>query len=217
MQPAPARIETPPRPTSQLSWNPAVPPPPVAGAAPGNDLAEGLRAGDRRPLGLGPPDGLRVAAELCLADGLGVAEVLAPGFVAAVVWLGETVRDPETPGPGDNAGSVAVGVDPAQPATNAETTTVTVAKPAAASLAPSPVPAVTVRVFIGPPHTSGGWRTVTGPASQPVSERSRDSARSPPAPADGSCLAGADGEKRKPAAITANPFCCPDLQWLVHH
>jgi hypothetical protein len=206
-----------PRPTSQLSWNPAVPPPPVAGAAAGNAVADGRRPGDRRPLGLGAGDGLRVADELRVADGLGVADALALGFVAAVVWLGETVRDPETPGPGDNAGRVAAGVDPAQPATDAETTTVIVAKPAAASLAPSPVPAGAVRVFIGPPHASGGWRTVSGPASQPVSEGSRDSARSLPAPADGSHQGRADGDKGKPAAITANPFCCPDLQWLVHH
>lgn len=97
-------------------------------------MADGRPPGDRRPLGLGAGDGLRVADEVRVADGLGLADVLALGFVAAVVWLGETVRDPETPGPGDNAGSVAVGVDPAQPATDAETTTVTVAKPAAASL-----------------------------------------------------------------------------------
>ena len=137
MQPAPARIDTAPRPTSQLSWNPAVPPPPVAGAPAGNAAAECFRAGDRRLLGLGAGDGLRVACELRVADGLGRADVLALGFVAAAVWLGETVRDPVTLGPGDNAGSVAVGVDPAQPATDAERPTVTVAKQAAASRAPS--------------------------------------------------------------------------------
>lgn len=53
--------------------------------------------------------------------------------------------------PGDNFGSVALGADPVQPTTDAEATMVRVAKPAAVSLAPNPVPAAVVRVFMGLP------------------------------------------------------------------
>jgi hypothetical protein len=42
MPPAPARIASTPRQNSRTSWNPAVPPPPVAGGAAGNELADGL-------------------------------------------------------------------------------------------------------------------------------------------------------------------------------
>ncbi len=67
MLPAPARIASRPRQNSRRCWNPAVPPPPVPGAALGNELADGL--GD----GLGDGDGL----------GLGVAALgaVTPGAV----------------------------------------------------------------------------------------------------------------------------------------
>lgn len=46
MLPAPARIAAPPTPRSRVSWNPAVPPPPVAGAAVGKGLADRLGVGE---------------------------------------------------------------------------------------------------------------------------------------------------------------------------
>src|ERR1022692_919034 len=46
MLPAPARIAATPSPKSRASWNPAVPPPPVGGAAVRNGLAAGLRVAE---------------------------------------------------------------------------------------------------------------------------------------------------------------------------
>ena len=57
MPPAPARIASTPRQNSKTSWNPAVPPPPVPGAAVGNELADGLGEGDRLGLGVTVPPG----------------------------------------------------------------------------------------------------------------------------------------------------------------
>jgi hypothetical protein len=73
MLPAPARIASAPRPKSGASWNPAVPPPPVAGAAVGNGLADRL----------GVADGRGVAEWCGVADGRGVADRLADGLALA--------------------------------------------------------------------------------------------------------------------------------------
>ena len=156
MHPAPARIDAPPRVSSQVSWNPAVPPPPVAGATVGNGVAEGVRVGDGREsvLGvadlLGFADVLGVADELLVTDELRVADELALGFAVAVAAvLGEIVGDAEALVPGVSFGSVAAGVDPEHATTNAEATMVMLAKPTAVSLAPSPGPAVVRRIFMG--------------------------------------------------------------------
>ena len=53
MLPAPTTIAAPPRPTRKVSWNPAVPPPPVSGAAVGKVLADGLGAGEWVGVGVG--------------------------------------------------------------------------------------------------------------------------------------------------------------------
>src|SRR5271165_6327685 len=76
MLPAPAAIAAAPTPRSRASWNPAVPPPPVGGAAVGKTVglsvvgglyvADGLVAGD--VVNDGSVDGLGVS----LAPGLGV-------------------------------------------------------------------------------------------------------------------------------------------------
>src|ERR1039457_2671978 len=58
MLPAPARIAAPPRPKSRASRNPAVPPPPVAGAAVGTGLADGLGVADGDADRLGGAGGL---------------------------------------------------------------------------------------------------------------------------------------------------------------
>jgi hypothetical protein len=79
MPPAPATIASTPRQNSRTSWNPAVPPPPVPGAAVGTELADGLGDGD----GLG----------LCVA-GLGVAalgSVIPGAVVLGVAVLGVVV------------------------------------------------------------------------------------------------------------------------------
>jgi hypothetical protein len=85
MLPAPARIASRPRQNGRTCWNPAVPPPPVPGAALGNELADGL--GD----GLGDGDGL----------GLGVVALgaVTPGTVVlGVVTLGVAALGVSVPG-----------------------------------------------------------------------------------------------------------------------
>jgi hypothetical protein len=135
MLPAPARIASPPRQSSRTSWNPAVPPPPVPGAALGNELADGLGDGDGDGLGLGVV-ALGAATPGTVAPGvavLGVAaldvaalavavlavavlgvlvEVLAPGApLAEIVGLAGPVP------PGENEGGVVDG----EPAPHADT------------------------------------------------------------------------------------------------
>jgi hypothetical protein len=134
MLPAPARIAAPPRPNSRASWNPAVPPPPVAGAAVGNGLADGL----------GVADGL--AEELALALGVALAVPL-----DKIVGVAETVL------PGENEVGVAEGEDAVQAETDTEASMVKVAQLMAVDLALSLIPAMVVRIFMGPPHASGRW------------------------------------------------------------
>ena len=100
----------------------------MAGAAVGNEPAEGV----------------------CVADGLavalGVADGLTLGVLTVAVGLGEMLGDAEVVTPGDNFGSVTCG-DSVQATTDAEATMA--AKPTAVSLALNPVPAVVVRIFMG--------------------------------------------------------------------
>jgi hypothetical protein len=126
MLPAPARIAAPPRLKSRTSWNPAVPPPPVAGAAVGNWLADGLGVAD------GDADRLGVADRL--ADGL----TLALGLLLLADPLGETVGVAEPDRGGEKVVGVAEGVEPEQADTDAEASMAKMAQPAAASLALSP-------------------------------------------------------------------------------
>src|ERR1035441_1540857 len=98
MLPAPARIAAPPRPKSRASWNPAVPPPPVVGAAVGSGLADGLGVAD------GDADRLGVA------DGL----TLALGVVTLAVPLGRIVGVAEPVPAGENVVGVAEGEDAVQ-------------------------------------------------------------------------------------------------------
>ena len=101
MLPAPARIASTPRQRSRTSWNPAVPPPPVAGATAGKELAGAIGAGDGLALGLG--------------DGLG----LVPGVVEVAVSLEEAVGVAGAVPPGENE----VGADEGGPEVQAETDT----------------------------------------------------------------------------------------------
>ena len=119
-----------PSPKSRECWNPAVPPPPVAGAAVTN--------------GLGVAEGLPVG----LADGLGAGVPVGP---TDEVTVGLAV-------PGENGGGDAEDADPEQPETVAEAKMVKAAQPATAKLALRPVPVMVVRIFTAPPHTSGRWR-----------------------------------------------------------
>src|ERR1019366_873174 len=149
MLPAPARIAATPSPKSRASWNPAVPPPPVGGAAVRNGLAAGLR----------------------VADGLAEGLALALGVLTLAVPLGRIVGVAEALLAGENVVGVAEGEDAEQAETDAEASMVNAAQLAALNLALSPAPTVVVRIFMGPPHASGRWRTRSpGPASE---EKSR--------------------------------------------
>ncbi len=106
-----------PSPKSRGCWNPAVPPPPVAGATAGNGLGvtEGLGVGLAEGLGVGMTVGLADGVTVALAEGLAVA--LAEGVTVALadeVTVGLAV-------PGDNGGGAAEVPDPEQAETAAET------------------------------------------------------------------------------------------------
>ena len=130
-----------PSPKSRGCWNPAVPPPPVAGAAVANGLGvEGL--------GVGLADGGGVGVIVGRADGVGVGVIVG---LADGVTVGLTV-------PGENGGGVAEDPDPEQAETAAEANMVKAAQPTTAKLALWPVPMMVVRIFMAPPHASGRWR-----------------------------------------------------------
>src|ERR1700685_447488 len=119
MLPAPARIAATPSPKSRGCWNPAVPPPPVAGAA----VANGLGVEE---FGVGLADGVGVG----LADGVGVGVIV---VLADGVAVGLTV-------PGENGGGVAEDPDPEQAETAAEANMIKAAQPTTAKLALRPLP-----------------------------------------------------------------------------
>ena len=207
MLPVPARMASAPSPKSGASWNPAVPPPPVAGAAEGTGLADRLGVADGRGVAewLGVADGL--------ADGRGVADrladglSLAPGVVAPVV-PGRCVGVAEPLVGGENGVGAAEGAEPVQAETDAEASMVNVAQPATVSLAPSPVLMMVARIFMRPPRDSGRWQT---PFRSQYRKRNRGA--SPDAPGARLPKAGpgrADGHKRKPIDGT-------NVQWPVHH
>ena len=162
MLPAPARIAAPPSVTSRVSWNPAVPPPPVSGAAVGKAPADWVGVGE----GAGAaallavvladalallPDGEAVAVPVAVPVGVAVpvpvgVPVSVPVGVAVPVLVGEP--------PGANDVGVPDGVPPVQAETDADTSTA--AHPIAINLPLSRVPAIAERIFMGPPHASAG-------------------------------------------------------------
>jgi hypothetical protein len=144
---APARIAMAPRASSRVSWKPAVPPPPVTGAAVGNGLGDGLAVGLGDGVGEGVGD---VRVRDGLGDGLGEAEALALGEA-----LGESVGVAEVPTAGEDVGSAPEDVDDVQAVMVTEARMVKMPQPRAASLTRSPVPAGVVRSFMEPPHASG--------------------------------------------------------------
>jgi hypothetical protein len=97
-----------------------VPPPPVAGAAVGNGLADRLRGADGRAEGLALAVGVVARAEL-----LGVTVTVAEAVLAGAKVVGVAEGD---------------GEDELQAETDAEASMATVAHPAAVSLALSLVP-----------------------------------------------------------------------------
>src|SRR5579859_4808128 len=137
MLPAPARIASTPRHSGRTSWIPAVPPPPVPGAAVGNELADGLGDGDRRRdggrrgLGVAAPGAVLPGAVLpglvvpgAVLPGLVVPGAVLPGLgVPGAVLPGLVVPGAVLPGPvvpGAVLEVVARGVPPAEMAGVAE-------------------------------------------------------------------------------------------------
>jgi hypothetical protein len=161
MLPAPASIAAAPSPKSRASWNPAVPPPPVAGAAAGNGLADRLGDAEGRGEAEGPGEADRVGEAAGREDVEGL--VLGFGVVALAVPLGRLVGVAEPVAPGENVVGVAEGDDPEQ----ADASMVKAAQPTVVSLALNPVPAMIARTFMGSPHASG---RVAGPFPGPASE-----------------------------------------------
>jgi hypothetical protein len=98
MPPAPARIASTPRLNSKTCWDPAVPPPPVPGAAVGNELADVLGEGDGLGLGVVVLGVLLevVALGLPLAEIAGVAGPVPPGENEVGVVDGEPAVQAET-------------------------------------------------------------------------------------------------------------------------
>jgi hypothetical protein len=137
-----------PRPRSGASWNPAVPPPPVAGAAVTTGLAVWRGVADATA------EGVPLALDVLPLDVLPLGVLLArsAGVVEAA---------PE----GDNGvveadGKVCAGADPEQAETDKDASMVKLAQPTA-SLAPGLVPVMVVRIFTGllMPAEGGGYHS----------------------------------------------------------
>jgi hypothetical protein len=154
MLPKPATMAAPPSTAIPVSWKPAVPPPPVIGAAVGYGLlyvglGDGLAVAVSVGVGVAVSVGVDVAVSVGLAVEVAVAEAVdvAPALVVlvAVAPLAE----------GGNTVTELVGLPDdvhAESATQANT----VARPAVAvSLNRCAVHARAVRAFIEPPHALG--------------------------------------------------------------
>ena len=141
---APARMAAPPSTASPASWNPAVPPPPVTGAAVGfgDGLDGGLVGGLGVPLGGGLAVWLAVwlAVSLALAVPLPLAEPLAEADSLEPLAVGEIMLtfDDE--------------LEPVQAESATQATAIMRAGPTAVSLTRYAVHAMALRAFIGPPH-----------------------------------------------------------------
>ena len=150
---APASTAAMPMTRSEPCWNPAVPPPPVAGAAVGAGLAVGLGETEGDGLGevVGDGDGLVVGLGLELGLGLVLGELLRePDPVADVLAEDEAE--------GDVVGSAPDEGDPEHAERVTEASTATIPQQTAASLTLDLLPATVLRTFMEPPHASGRKR-----------------------------------------------------------
>jgi hypothetical protein len=136
---------------SEVCWNPAVPPPPVAGAAVGAVLAVGL--------GLAVGDGLGVVEGEGLVVGLGLGLELGLGLALGEL-LGELDPVADEPAVDDDEGVGSAPEDgvPEHAAMAREASRVTMPQPTAASLVLDRVPVTVLRTFMEPPHASGRKR-----------------------------------------------------------
>jgi hypothetical protein len=188
MLPRPASIAAAPSPKSQVCWSPAVPPPPVGGAAVGNGVGLAVAAG----AGVGVVAGVGVP----VAAGAGVA-LWVGDAVELAVSLGVAVA--EALDEGDDEGSDAEG-DDVQAEIAAEASMATMPQPTAVSLAPSAVRAAAMCIFMEPPHAS--CRRPRYPVSPLITVMGRGKAqpaRSLPEPTEG-------GSPKAPRAINVKPI-----------
>jgi hypothetical protein len=163
MLPRPATIAAPPTTASPASWNPAVPPPPVTGAALGTGLGDGL--GEGSGLVLSDADGL--AEALVLSDELPVACALSLALalvlvpeeappLAVLVAVELTPAEPPAVGTYVDAGGVEEEGGPEVQAESATQASMVVRpQPTTVSRTRCDVPAMAVRALIEPPRVLG--------------------------------------------------------------
>jgi hypothetical protein len=140
---------------SEVCWNPAVPPPPVAGAAVGAGLAVALGLAEGDGLGVVEGEGLVVGLGLELGLGVELGLVLVLGEL-----LGELdpVADEPVEDDDEGVGSAPEDGVPEHAAMAREASRVTMPQPTAASLVLDRVPVTVLRTFMEPPHASGRKR-----------------------------------------------------------
>jgi hypothetical protein len=155
MLPPPAAIAAAPSPSSRASWNPAVPPPPVGGAAVGNGVALSVVGG------LYDADGLCVGDPVNVGSEDGVVLVPSLGVPAPAESLPEAVTEGVVVLPGVDE------VEPdVQPATATDARMVKAPQPMTVRRTLSAAPAMVVRTFIKP---SSCARQATVPFPVPAS------------------------------------------------
>lgn len=175
-----------------MSCGPAVPPPPVAGAAVGGLLAAGLAVADagavRVTAGVAADDagGLALALAPAPAPAPALALALAVPLAVLAAGVGEVV-------PGENEDE---GVPAEHAETAAEMRMVMVLQPATASLALSPARAMAARTFIKPPHAPAGCGPPGSTTAKRPSQAKTRPARAAPAK---------DGRPGTVAAAMAGP------------
>ena len=119
-----------PRQNSRTCWNPAVPPPPVPGAAAGNELGDGLGDGGGLGLCLAALAAVVLGVEVLGVVVLGVEVLGVPLEVAALaVSLAEPVGAAWLVSPGENEGGVVGGEPDEQADTDAVASTAKAAQP----------------------------------------------------------------------------------------
>ena len=155
MLPRPATIAAPPTTASPASWNPAVPPPPVTGAALGTGLGVGL--GEGSGLGLSDADGLTEALALSDELTLALALVLALSLeLDEAPPLAVLVTPAEPLAVGRNVDAGGVEEEPEVQAESATQASMVVRpQPTTVSRTRCDVPAMAVRALIGPPRVLG--------------------------------------------------------------
>jgi hypothetical protein len=166
MLPAPARIAPPPSPKSKTSWIPAVPPPPVEGAAVGYALADGLDVAGV-VVTVAVADAVTVAVGNAVTVAVGNVEEPAEGLAVVLggtlagLLLGTAVDEAEPVTDGVKIAGVVVEEVAEQAESTTQARMTETPQPTAPSRTLSTVPAMVARAFMEPPDGSCGWRIVS--------------------------------------------------------